>query len=254
MDLFLEQERVIVTSEDVRQVWPDESENVNSILSRMARKGWLQRVKRGTYALISLGEGTTKPATANAWAVASILFEPCFISGWSASEHWGLTDQIFNSISLVTENRVRSKSQELGGIRFRIRTLPAEKMFGSQKVWFGRTIVKVADPHRTLLDVLDSPSFGGGGRHVLDISQNYWSGSLNNSDQLLQYALKYGRGTVFKRLGFLAETFGNPAANWLEQCYEHRSKGLSLLDPESPNQGPINSKWRLRINLPLNLE
>ncbi|MFH0837675.1 MAG: hypothetical protein V1880_00195, partial [Patescibacteria group bacterium] len=74
-----------------------------------------------------------------------------------------------------------------------------------------------------------------------------------NPDLLLEYALKYKRGAVFKRLGFLAEKLNAPVSKeWLNSCQNHISKGISNLDPDGPKSGSIIIKWNLRINLPLN--
>ncbi len=54
----------------------------------------------GVFAVIPIGAGTELPAIEAAWQVASELFASCFISGWSAAEHWALTDQILNAVSV----------------------------------------------------------------------------------------------------------------------------------------------------------
>jgi len=57
---------------------------------------------------------------------------------------------------------------------------------------------------------------------------------------------------VFKRLGFLAETFQATVDDqWLQSCRGAISKGISNLDPDAPPRGRIVSRWNLRVNLPL---
>ncbi|MCK5257400.1 MAG: hypothetical protein KAQ81_15320, partial [Deltaproteobacteria bacterium] len=78
----------------------------------------------------------------------------------------------------------------------------------------------------------------------------YWNSDLCSPDLLLEYALKYNRGAIFKRLGFLAEKLNAPVSkNWIQLCHDHISKGLSNLDPDGAKTGGIVSKWNLRINL-----
>ncbi|MBF0431390.1 MAG: type IV toxin-antitoxin system AbiEi family antitoxin domain-containing protein [Fibrobacteria bacterium] len=72
----------------------------NQILRRLKRKGWLQRLKYGAYAIVPLSATTSAPAIENAWALAMDVFKPAYISGWSAAEHWDLTEQIFNTVSV----------------------------------------------------------------------------------------------------------------------------------------------------------
>lgn len=251
LDRVVADERTIVRAEDVSDIAHVGRTTSNAILSRLAKKGWLQRLMRGAYIVIPFGSPTDSPAVEHAWPIAAKLYAPCLISGWSAAEHWGLTDQIFNVVSLVTAKPQRARDQRVGGIRFRVRTLPADKLFGAKNLWFGSAKVGVADAHRTVIDILDAPDFGGGGRHVADVVKEYWRGRLADADKLLEYAERFGRGTVFKRLGLTAELYGNPSEQWIRRCMEGCSNGISLFDPLAPGTGPIRSRWGIRINIPL---
>lgn len=223
----------------------------NQILRRLALKGWLHRLKQGAYVIVPLTSITATPAIENSWSLAMDLFKPAYISGWSAAEHWNLTEQIFNSVSVSTLSHQRESIQLLGNIKFRTKTLKKEQFFGTKKIWFGSKAVEIADPSRMLIDILDLPRFGGGGRHMVDILKQYWQTDVCNPDLLLEYALRYKRGIVFKRLGFLAESLKAPVTEeWLNACRQNISKGISYLDPDGPKQGKIISKWNLKINLP----
>lgn len=251
LDLLEAEERVVFTTAEALDLWEGSQASASMALSRLVQKGWLQRLKRGAYMVIPLGSGTRTPSIAKAWQVASVLFDPCMISGWSAAEHWGLTDQIFNAISLVTTKSQRSKDQRVGGIRFRVRVLPRERFFGSVRIWIGSSVVNVADQHRTLIDILDSPQFGGGGRHMLDVVRAYWLSKDHDIYKLFEYAIRYGRGTVFKRLGLTADAYSSLSRTWLDRIHNHCTKGTSLLDPDSPPTGRVVSKWNIKVNIPL---
>jgi predicted transcriptional regulator of viral defense system len=179
------------------------------------------------------------------------LYAPCFISGWTAAQHWELTEQICNAIAVYSARPQRRSSHQVGGVTYRVRRVPKESIFGTTKVWSGTVAVLMATVHRTVIDVLDAPEMGGGGRQTLDIVRAYWRRKDAAPDVLFDLAANLGRGTIFKRLGFAAERFGRPSAAWLEACRARLSEGVSLLDPAGPRRGPIVSRWRLRINLPL---
>ncbi len=249
---FSANEQVTIGTDDVIAIHPCPRGTANQILSRLARKGWLQRLKHGVYSIVPLSSSISKPVIEDAWSLAMDLFRPAFISGWSAAEHWDLTEQIFNSISVVTEVNQRKTVQVIGGVRFRTRTLIGERFFGAKTVWFGSNAVEIADPSRLVIDILDLPRFGGGGRHTIDIIRQYWHTETCDPDLLLDYATRYKRGSVFKRLGFLAEEAHAPVSEeWIQACRKNLSKGISSLDPDGPATGEIVSKWNLRINLPL---
>ena len=81
-------------------------------------------------------------------------------------------------------------------------------MFGLVDVWRAQNQVKVSDPARTIVDLLDDPALGGGMRHVAEVLRNYFEGTSRNDDQLAGYAAKIGNRAVLKRLGYLLETLG----------------------------------------------
>jgi predicted transcriptional regulator of viral defense system len=239
-----------ITAADIVRAASMSRTSANLTISRLHRKGWLNRVRRGVYAIVPIEATTPQPAVELAWPLAMDLFSPCFISGWSAAEHWDFTEQIFNSIAVVTGHRQRSALQVLAGVTFRTRTIPKTRMFGTTTVWFGSRRAEVADPHRLLIDILDAPEFGGGGRHTLDIVRAYWKSEHCNPATLLDYAKRYGRGSVFKRMGFTAERFGRVSDAWLDECRRQLSAGVIRFDPSTGKTGRIITRWRLRMNVP----
>ena len=246
-------EATSVTVDDVLRAFPMARAAANLVISRLHGKGWLNRVRRGVYAIVPLEAATAQPVIEHAWPLAMELFDPCFVSGWSAAEHWDLTEQIFNSVCIVTARKQRSALQVLGGVTFRTRKIPKSRLFGTRTVWLGSRRAEVADPHRLVIDVLDAPELGGGGRHTLDIVRAYWKSPHRNPSILLDYAKRYSRGSVFKRLGFTAERLGNPDPEWLEECHQNISSSVIRLDPASPARGPIVTRWGLRINIPVDV-
>jgi predicted transcriptional regulator of viral defense system len=251
LGILVANEKATVNSDDIISVTACSSLAANQTLSRLCQKGWLRRVRRGLYTVVPLSSPTPDPAVEDAWPLAMALFAPGYISGWSAAEHWDLTEQIFNSISVVTTRPQRRTEQTFAGVAFRTRTIKAPQLFGAMSLWFGSRRVEVADPHRLVIDILDDPSFGGGGRHAVDIARAYWKSKHADPTTVIDYAQRYGRGAVFKRLGFTAEQFGSVGEDWLKACRQRVTAGISDLDPSSPTKGRIVSRWNLRVNIPL---
>jgi predicted transcriptional regulator of viral defense system len=248
---FMRKGRVTLTGEDVVKEFNINRPLANKILLRLERKGWLQRGKRGSYIFVPLSSLSPETMPEDPWALAMELFAPCFISGFTAAEYWELTEQIFNTIVVYSSRPQRVTTQKLANVTFRIHRIAEGDLFGTKKIWRNNLSVLVADRHRTLIDVLDYPMLGGGGRHMLDIAHAYWKSDKTDPDRLLQYAMQLKRGVIFKRLGFTAESWGNVTQEWLQRCREHVSAGISRLDPSGSDKGRILTRWRLRINLPL---
>lgn len=248
---FVASERVVIRAEDVQEIHPVNRKAANLLLSRLHQKGWLMRLKRGVYGPVPLESETTLPVIEDAWLLAMELFAPCYISGWSAAEHWDLTEQIFNSISLVTGHPQRASSQHIAGIQFRTRTIGPERIFGTNRIWVGNQTVEVADRHRLIIDVLDAPDFGGGSRHTMDVVREYWKSEHHDAEKLLDYALRYGRGAVLKRMGLSAERAGVVSNEWLNEVEANLTKGVIRLDPQGARGGRLDSRWQVRVNIPL---
>ena len=79
-------------------------------LAYLAERGWLVRVHRGLYAPVPLDAEAPSEWKEDPWVVAAKLFGPSYyIGGWTACEHWDLTEQIFRETVVFTTRRVRSK-------------------------------------------------------------------------------------------------------------------------------------------------
>jgi len=218
------------------------------LLAGLADSGWLARVRRGWYIGVPIEASAPGQWREDPWVVAATLFSPGYIGGWSAVEHWGLTDQIFNVIYVVAGRKVAPTRQSIQGTDFLIRTVPERTLFGTRRVWCQSVPVNVSDPHRTVIDILDVPASAGGVLHAAEVLQTYFEGKHADQAKLLEYGDRLGRGTVFKRLGYLTEWMDLADADFLKACRSRVTKGVSRLDPGGPVKGRIVSRWNMRVN------
>jgi predicted transcriptional regulator of viral defense system len=237
---------------DAATVWSLDATRARRLVAYLAARGWLSRVRRDSYTTVPLGATSPKQWREDPWVVAAKTFAPCYLGGWTACEHWGLTEQIFREMIVMTTRRVRHRLEEIQGTRFRVKIIAEARMFGLVNVWRAQSQVKVSDPARTIVDLLDEPALGGGMRHIADVLRNYFEGTSRNEDQLADYATKIGNRAVLKRLGYLMEVMGISSAKLSELCAHHISAGISLLDPSGNRTGPILKRWGLRVNVKLN--
>jgi predicted transcriptional regulator of viral defense system len=220
-------------------------------LAYLADNGWLTRIRRGLYATVALDVAEPSAWKEDPWIIAAKVFLPFYIGGWSACEHWGLTEQIFKDTVVITSHPVRQRHIEIQGTPFIVKVVRYDKIFGTEIVWRARTRISISDPTRTVVDILDDPEIGGGIRHVADILESYLSDSRRNDSLLLEYVRKLGNKTVFKRLGYLLESMSKGEASLIEECQKSISSGTSLLDPTATRKGRIIRKWNLQINVTL---
>ena len=217
------------------------------LLSRWAAQRWLQRVRRGIYVPVPLESERADSAPEDSWIIADAAFAPCYICGWSAAEHWGLTEQVFRSVLVSTTRRPRDREPKMGSIGFRLRTVNEKAFFGLKTIWRGRARVKVSDPSRTIIDLMSDPSLGGGLRSSVDMLQSYLASKEHRDIKLLMsYAKTLGVGAVFKRLGFLLTRYAPEEQDAIKQCARSLTQGYTQLDPAQPVRKFVTA-WRLSL-------
>ncbi|MBU0706615.1 type IV toxin-antitoxin system AbiEi family antitoxin domain-containing protein [Patescibacteria group bacterium] len=243
----------LVTVQEAEKILELPKGKVTKLLPYLASSGWLKRIKRGLYLLIPLEAMSSSQWTANDWLVATKIFAPCYIGGWNAAHHWGFTDQLFNSTVVFSSHRVRKKETRLGDFSFIIHTVKTARFFGIETIWQGQSKILVSDPSRTIVDILDTPSLGGGIRHCLEILNDYFSSKYSDEKKLLDYTDKFNNKAIVKRLGFLIEEGKiNVSANFIEKCQNIQNRGFAYLDPSLPHSGKKNKRWNLIVNANIN--
>ena len=243
---ILRRTRGTVSVSQAAEIFGLPADKAAKILARWARQGWLSRVRQGLYVPVPLEARTADVALEDPWIIAERLYAPCYLGGWTAAEYWGLTEQIFRTVLVLTTRTPRDRRPKIRGIEFLVRSIPERALFGARPVWRGRIKVKVADPSRTVLDMLDDPALGGGARPTADVFRNYMASDEKNTTLLIEYADRLGNGAVFKRLGFLAERFAADETALIDACRQRLSKGNAKLDPAVPSERLV-SAWRLWV-------
>lgn len=215
------------------------------LLSRWKAQGWLRRVGPGVYVPVQLALIDSEQVIQDPWVLVPVLFDPAYIGGWTAAEHWDLTEQIFRDTLVYTARPVRKKSIKSQGTLFSLKHIKEGLIFGMKTVWRSQTRVLVSNIHRTIVDMLNDPSTGGGIQHVADCFAQYMRRKDNEPHLLIDYANRLGNGAVFKRLGFLAER--NPRADLLIDAAKLRlTKGYAKLDP-TLDCAKLVTRWNLRV-------
>jgi len=235
----------VVRIEDAQEALQLTRTGAAKLLSRWAGQGWLRRVGTGAYMPVQLELLDAEQVVEDPWILVPVLFDPAYVGGRTAAEHWDLTEQIFRDIVVYTARRATAPIVERQGAVFSVRHIAAEKLFGTQSVWRGRTRIAVSDIHRTIVDMLDDPTAGGGIQHVGDCLAQYMRRADSNPGKLVAYAERLGNGAVFKRLGFLAERLPEGTA-LADACRTRLTKGYAKLDPALACPRLV-TRWRLRV-------
>jgi predicted transcriptional regulator of viral defense system len=233
---------------DAAAVLELDGQRTSWLLSAWVKRGWMQRLSRGVYAPVPLEAHTGNRPSVDPWGVASTVFEPCYITGWSAAGEWDLTEQLYRDTAAVSARRTRSGRQSAGGAQFFVvtRSLPPE---GRVARWRDGVRIEVADPALTVVDMLDDLRLGPGIREASRTLVAYLRSERRDDPALIRYAENRGNGAVFKRLGLLLERLAPAEAGLLEACKARLSQGYAKLDPGVDAKGPRRARWRVVENV-----
>lgn len=237
-----------ITPADVGSALHLDSASAAKRLARWAEDGWVRRVRRGLYIGVPVDAANPAAWSEDALAVASAVWSPCYFTGWTAANHWALTDQVFRTTVLKTAGRIRASKVTLLDHDYLVfHTSDASLAWGLKTEWRHEARTRFADPARTVIDILDDPKLGGGIRHGAEILAAY----LDHDDPttLVDYGDRLGNRTVFKRLGYLIETLDLHAPELTSASAARLPEGVSALDPNGPPGGRRAMRWRLRINV-----
>ena len=226
----------VFTIEDVLSTTNIQKEVLLVILSRLEKKGAIERIEKGKYMIIPLGAEKGK-YTLNELIIGYLLLNPYSVAYWSALNFYGLTEQFPNTVFLQTTSRKKKQATEVFGVRYRIVRIKEEKFFGIRKEWIENTQIHITDKEKTLLDCLDKPQYCGG---VVEIAKALKYGSELDRNKLVEYAKKLNNSGVIRRLGYLCDLFAIAIA-----LPEIKTWNYLLLDPTMSHKGQKNAKWRL---------
>lgn len=215
-------------------------------LSWYNTKGWLKRITRGVYIPVPLDSLTSDVVPEDPFVIATQLFTPCYIGGVNAANYWDLTEQLFNTVTVMTEKMLIKRRQIIAGTEYIIHTLKSRYFFGLKFVWISGVKVRISDPTRTLVDMLMFPAFCGGLNFINDVLVNYYHSDLKKTDLLIEYLEKVKNGAALKRLGFLLELNFPGEKKLIEYCSQNLSLGYAKLNP-SQSCPKLITRWRLWV-------
>lgn len=219
------------------------------VLAALSRRGWLKRLRRGLYLVLPLeAEALTSGVVEDPWLLAAELFSPCYIAGWTAAEHWGLTEQIFRSTFVATATRARRSRVDVAGAEFHLAQIPKRRLEGVGATWRGSERVPLSSPERTIADALVDPTWLGGVRNLADVLRAHRESKSWRPDKLITELEAIGTGAAFKRLGFLSEALGIDDPGVVGAALARRTTGIVKLDPAIRPRGRLLKRWGLWVN------
>ncbi len=235
----------IVTFDEIREGSGLSRERLRPALMALTKRGWLKRINRGLYMIVPVEAGTNRLFTESSFVIAKHLMPDGAVSHWSAFNFHGFTDQLPRGVYVSGTRRMHNR--EVLDLQYTFVCMGKESFFGHEDIWVENEKVRITDKERTLIDALWMPKHCGGMALILG-SLDTDSVSKLDHKRLDEYLHRLDRTVLFKRFGFLSDRMGwkiPEAEAWLGAV----DRNYNLLDPDGPKDGPVDSTWRLRINI-----
>ena len=226
------------TIEDAKQLGYTNKNVLKVTLSRLEKKGWIERIEKGKYMVIPLGAEKGK-YTLHEFVLGSFLVDPCIISYWSALNYYGFTEQIPRTVFIQTTARKKHQQVTIFGIPYKIVRLKKEKIFGIEKAWFENIQVNLTNKEKTIIDCLDKPQYAGG---IIEVAKAIQTEDYDKK-MLVNYAKKMNNTGIIRRLGYICDFLHIPI-----HLPEIKTRNYLKLDPILPKSTNLNAKWNLIIN------
>ncbi|MBN1920059.1 MAG: transcriptional regulator [Anaerolineae bacterium] len=217
------------------------------LLHDLVRGGWLHALDKGRYLIVPLEAGPERRFTLHEFRLAQHLAPEGYVAYWTALHHHGLTEQIPRNVWIVAARRRQPVT--LLGVTYTFITLHPRKRFGLQTLWIEGQSVAITDLEKSVVDALDHPEYCGGITEVAKALATALEERGADLGRLSDYALRMQNGALLKRLGYLAERLALPVEDYTAQWRAALSGGRALLDPGRPADGPVEARWRLRVNV-----
>lgn len=177
-----------------------------------------------------------------------------YIGLLSAAAHHGIAHHATPVFQVVTNARLRNRTVGRSRIEFVHAGAVASRPTVVAIVPTGR--ITVASMAVTLLDLVSHPERAGGLGNVATIATNALQDDKVDAREILEAASTYRPG-VIQRLGFVLEHAGKHAG--LEVNLEAllqfaHGRRVVPLDLRQSHAGPTDSRWRIIVNAPLEID
>ncbi len=192
-------------------------------LSRMHEKKLVKRIMRDKY--------TRKR---NPFVIASHLYNPSYISFWSASQFYGYTDQLPITIKVVTDKA--RESIDFDNIRFDF--IKAKNIYGFRTIRIAEGRIYIADPEKLLIDAVSRPDLMGNEEEILNVYESV----IPNTKKLIKYLKHQSVLSVTKRVGSLIELTQRIDMSRSFTLDSNYTKGITGL----PISDDLSRKWRIK--------
>jgi predicted transcriptional regulator of viral defense system len=215
----------IITKADLKKEYNYNDDYTYTKLNRLYKKGKIKKIVKGKYT-----------QTDNIYVISSNLYIPSYISFWTASSLKGFTEQIINTIHVITTKNHKDIYFENYKICFH--KFSKSIFFGYQKEKVGNFFQFISDDEKLIIDCILFQRFIGNFDELIKIVKE----SSLDKNKMVTYLKRINNISLNKRVGFLIEKFKG-----IDLLNELNIKDKNYIRLSIFNKGlKTDSKWRLK--------
>lgn len=225
------------------------------LLHRLNRKGAVERVGKGQYALVPpevlsgrRSRGVDLKSSLHALMQRAGVGDAYYVGYQSAAQLHGAAHQ--QPFVLQVASAWRRRPLRVGSEEARFVSVPRERIFGVEERRYGEVPLRISDRERTALDLVDRPDLGGGMSEVAGT----FATLMEDADplRLAGYAERLGQRQPAQRVGWLLARLSLSGAEpALDALRRLRGPNVVPLEPSGDRDGEVDRDWRVRVNVPL---
>lgn len=199
------------------------------------QKGYIERVRRDLYAVISMETGQAIP---NRYQIVSRVTDDACVSHHSAFEYYGYGNQVFYDVYFATEKRVHPFTYD--GVNY----CPMMTCRGNAGVTETDTGVRVTSLERTVIDsIADFDKIGG----LEELLRCLLLIPSLDPNKLLDALKLYGRGQLYQKTGYILEALKVELSlpeHFFAEC-EKRSSASKTYLFDKQSDFVLHNRWKL---------
>ncbi len=242
--------KTIFTLADIREITRLQNNAARDLASKLIKRNVITRIKPGKFLIIpqEISPGTCYIGDWYVVAREIVKSPDYYISYYSAMDIHNMLTQSIMKVFVTTPAQEYRKEKRVGNTTFEFIYTGKKNIWGVKNYWITRTEqVRVSDLERTIIDCLYRPQYCGG---ILEVAKGIWIQKEKiDYDKLFDYAQRFKKMVVVKRLGYTVESLGlqNPA--YLKKLRAAINNKYYTLDPLLTTEETHRNSWRLIANI-----
>ena len=228
----------VFTIDDVKKLTGNEK-TAYSQLDRLMKKGLVKKIRKSIYSVVNPSTGQI---VATRYQIACAIKDTAYISHHSASEYYGLANQVFYEVYVSSETKFNHFEHNHVTYKY-----VASRMKEGVVEAKNTTGVKITDLERTVIDSIRDFNKIGGLEELLNCLEGV---HYLDEKKLKRYLDIYDTQSVYQRVGFLLDHYRKEmqlSKEFVEYCKDKIGKSRRYLVSEARDDNSYNSEWELMI-------